>query len=130
MLKKGSKLYSIFTGTCPNCQEESMYTHSNPYNLPKLFEMHDHCSKCTTRYKIEPSFFFGAMYISYMLGVAMSVAIFIISYVFIGTTLKTSFILIMGAMILGMPILIRLSRNIWINLYIKYGENKFVKSNG
>ena len=25
MLKKGSKLYSILTGTCPKCQNESMY---------------------------------------------------------------------------------------------------------
>lgn len=129
MLKKGSKLYSIFTGTCPNCQEESMYTHANPYNLTKLFKMHDHCSQCTTKYKIEPSFFFGAMYISYMLGVAISVAVFIISYVFIGTSLKTSFILIMIAMVFGMPIYIRLSRNIWINLYINFGENKYVKKN-
>ena len=31
MLKKGSKLNSILTGSCPKCQEESMYVDKNPY---------------------------------------------------------------------------------------------------
>jgi hypothetical protein len=30
MLKKGNKLYSILTGSCPKCHEESMYMNKNP----------------------------------------------------------------------------------------------------
>ncbi len=57
MLKKGSKLYSILTGTCPKCQNESMYVDKNPYNLSRIFQMHERCSHCEQKYKIEPSFF-------------------------------------------------------------------------
>ncbi|WP_417368679.1 DUF983 domain-containing protein [Flavobacterium beibuense] len=123
MLKKGSKLYSILTGTCPRCQEESMYIDKNPYNLSKVYKMHENCSLCGLHYKIEPSFFYGAMYVSYAVGVAFSVAAFIISYVFFNSSLKTAFIAIVTTLIALMPVSMRVSRNIWINFFISYDKN-------
>tara|TARA_R110000868_G_scaffold82265_1_gene232354 strand:- start:5206 stop:5598 length:393 start_codon:yes stop_codon:yes gene_type:complete len=123
MLKKGTKLYSILTGTCPKCHEESMYKVKNPYNLSQIFKMHERCSHCNTKYKIEPSFFYGAMYVSYGVGIAFAVAAFIISFLIIGTSLKTSFIAIIGTLVLFMPIIMRGSRNIWINIFISYDPN-------
>lgn len=123
MFKKGSKLYSIFTGTCPKCHEESMYEDKNPYHLSKVYKMHETCSHCNTRYKIEPSFFYGAMYVSYALGIAFGVAAFIISYVFLSTTLKTAFISISATLVVLMPVIMRLSRNIWINFFINYDKD-------
>ena len=45
MLKKGSKLNSILTGSCPKCHEESMYFDQNPYNLKIIYKMQywQHC---------------------------------------------------------------------------------------
>lgn len=123
MLKKGSKLNSILTGSCPKCQEESMYLDNNPYNMGAIFKMHETCSHCGTRYKIEPSFFYGAMYVSYGLGIAFGVAAFIISNLFIGTNLKTAFIAIIATLVFFMPVIMRLSRNIWINIFIHYDKN-------
>jgi len=117
---KGTKLYSIITGTCPVCQEESMYKEANPYKLTRIFDMHERCSHCGTKYKIEPSFFFGAMYVSYGLGVAVSVAAFIITYFFFGGGLMATFIAITITLVVLMPLLIRISRNIWINLFLNY----------
>lgn len=120
MLKKGSKLYSILTGSCPKCHEESMYANNNPYRLSQIFKMHERCSNCRTKYKIEPSFFYGAMYVSYGVGIAFAVAAFVISFLIIGTSLTSAFIAIVATMIVFMPVIIRLSRNIWINFFIKY----------
>nr|WP_321416085.1 DUF983 domain-containing protein [uncultured Allomuricauda sp.] len=120
MLKKGTKMYSILTGNCPRCQEESMYEKSNPYVLSKIFSMNERCSHCGLRYKIEPSFFYGAMYVSYAVGIAFAVAAFVISFLFLGTSLPTTFIAIVGTLVVFMPIIIRLSRNIWINIFVKY----------
>lgn len=122
-LLKGTKLYSIFTGTCPVCQEESMYKESNPYKLSRVFQMHERCSNCGTKYKIEPSFFYGAMYVSYAVGIAFSVAAFIIAYVFLNATLLGSFLAITGTLIVFMPVIMRLSRNIWINFFFSYKKN-------
>ncbi|RDY59330.1 DUF983 domain-containing protein [Flagellimonas nanhaiensis] len=120
MLKKGTKLYSILTGSCPKCHEESMYVNTNPYALPQLFKMHERCSNCGTKYKIEPSFFYGSMYVSYAVGIAFAVAAFVISFLFVGTSLVNTFIAIVATLIVFMPVIIRLSRNIWINFFIKY----------
>ena len=64
MLKKGSKLNSILTGTCPKCQNESMYKVKNPLNLSKVLDMNEKCSYCNLKYQIEPSFFYGAIIVT------------------------------------------------------------------
>src|SRR5690554_257281 len=121
---KGTKLYSIFTGTCPVCHHESMYKEKNPYKLGKVFDMHERCGHCHTKYKIEPSFFYGAMYVSYAVGIAFATAAFIVSFFFFGTGITTSFIAIIGTLIVFMPIIMRLSRNIWINIFMNYDKEK------
>lgn len=123
MLKKGSKLNSILTGSCPKCQEESMYLEKNPYKMGKVFEMHELCSHCGTRYKMEPSFFYGAMYVSYAVSIAFAVATFIISNVFIGLGLLHSFVAIVVTLIVTFPVILRLSRNIWINMFVHYDKH-------
>lgn len=125
---KGHKLYSILTGTCPVCHEESMYREKNPYILDRIFKMHDRCSQCGTKYKIEPSFFYGAMYVSYAVGVAFAIAAFIITHIFFGGGLLLSFWAIIGTLVVFMPVIMRISRNIWINFFLHYNKEKATKA--
>ena len=120
---KGTKVYSIFTGACPKCHQESMYKTKNPYVLSDVLKINDKCSHCNTRYRLEPSFFYGSMYVSYGVGIAFAVAAFVISYLFLETSLLTAFISIVVTMIVFGPIIMRLSRNIWINLFMSYDKN-------
>ena len=122
MFKKGSKVYSIFTGTCPKCQEESMYTNKNPYVLTETLSMHENCSNCGTKYKIEPSFFYGAMYVSYAVGIAFAVAAYVISSFVFDASLNGIFIAIIATLIGFMPVIMRISRNIWINIFMSYDK--------
>jgi hypothetical protein len=122
MFKKGSKLYGIFTGVCPKCHNESMYKNKNPYVLTEVFQMHERCSHCHTKYQIEPSFFYGSMYVSYGVGIAFATAAWIISYVFLGSSKQTGFWAIVGTLIVFMPYIMRLSRNIWINIFLSYDK--------
>ncbi len=121
---KGTKIYSIFTGSCPVCQQESMYMESNPYKLSQTLKMHERCSHCDTKYKIEPSFFYGAMYVSYPVGIAFAVAAFVISYLLLKLNLVITFLIIAATMIICLPIILRLSRNIWINFFMHYNKEK------
>ncbi|WP_394750247.1 DUF983 domain-containing protein [Spongiimicrobium salis] len=123
MLKKGNKLYSILTGSCPKCHQESMYEDKNPYHLSNLFKMKERCSNCGIKYKMEPSFFYGAMYVSYPVGIAFAVAAFVISFLLLHASLITTFIVIVLTMIIFLPVIIRLSRNIWINFFFKYDSD-------
>ncbi|MDN3665801.1 DUF983 domain-containing protein [Algibacter miyuki] len=126
MFKKGSKLYSIFTGSCPKCHGESMYKNSNPYALSETLSMHENCSCCNTKYKIEPSFFYGAMYVSYGVGIAFAVAAYVISSLIFNASLNGIFISIIVTLVAFMPVIMRVSRNIWINLFMSY-DKKLVK---
>lgn len=120
MLKKGSKLNSILTGSCPKCQNESMYSDKNPLHLTKVLKMNDHCSHCGLKYQIEPSFFYGAMYVSYGLNVAVGIAAFIVSFVFFGASIEQSFLAIVITLIVLFPFVLRLSRNLYINMFVSY----------
>ena len=120
MLKKGSKLNSILTGSCPKCQNESMYLDKNMLHLTKILKMNENCSHCGLKYQIEPSFFYGAMYVSYGLNVAIGIAAFIITSVIFKMELKWAFISIIANMVILFPIVMRLSRSIYINMFVSY----------
>ena len=122
MLKKGSKLYSILTGTCPQCQKESMYVDSNLLHLRNLLTMNERCSHCGLKFQIEPSFFYGAMYVSYGLNVAIGILTFIIVFQF-DRSMITSFFSILITLLLAFPVVMRLSRNIYINMFVSYNPN-------
>lgn len=126
MLKKGSKLNSILTGTCPRCQNESMYLDKNPLHFSKILKMNEKCSHCGLKYQIEPSFFYGAMYVSYGLNVALGVAAFVISYLIFNSSIKIAFIAIVVSNIVLFPFVLRWSRNIYINMFVSF-DKKFKK---
>lgn len=126
MLRKGTKLYSIFKNKCPRCNEGDFFKYKASFNLKKITSLHDNCSNCDLKYMMEPSFFFGAMYVNYALAVALFVAVFIICKVFIGFTILQSFISIIIVSLLLTPFTLRLSRIIWINIFVSFNK-KFVK---
>lgn len=121
---KGSKLYSVLAGKCPVCQQGDLYLAKNPYRISETLKMHERCSNCNTKYKIEPSFFYGAMYVSYAVGVAFAVAAFVLSWLLFGLEKWVAFVSIVVTLVIFLPIILRLSRNIWINLFFKYDPSK------
>ena len=129
MLKKGTKLYSILTGTCPKCQPDHMYVNKNPYILRDTMKMHDHCRQCGTKYKMEPNFFFGAMYVSYGVAVFIGLLIFLGTSLVFRSTMKTAFLTIFIGLIVLMPWITRVSRNIYINMFMHYDKNAVKNSN-
>lgn len=123
MFGKGSKIYAMVVGCCPKCHEESMYLDANPFNIMKIYAMHVKCSHCKLVYQIEPSFFFGAMFVSYGLGVLIGIITFLLSYLVFQANLKTAFISIVVALILSNTLIMRWSRNIWINFFVHFDKN-------
>jgi ribosomal protein S27AE len=120
MFKKGSKLYSILYNKCPKCHEGNFMAEKNIFKLNKAFKMHDTCSNCGLKYTIEPSFFYGAMYVNYALTVGVGVITFAICSLFFNLNFIQTFIPIIGMLILTAPITIRLSRIIWINIFVHF----------
>ncbi|WP_417600049.1 DUF983 domain-containing protein [Owenweeksia hongkongensis] len=124
ILPKGSKLYSIFKYKCPRCHQGDVFKSKSSYNLPKMFDMHEQCSNCELRYEFEPGFFYGAMYVSYGLTVALGVATYVLMQMFFEASVAQIILVLVGVLIIGSPLVLRLSRIIWMNLFIKYEPEK------
>jgi len=122
MFKKGNKAFSIVKGKCPRCHEGDFFKYSFTINPSKITQIHKNCSHCDLKYMLEPSFFYGAMYVSYAITVALCVITFIISKVFLSLPLLTSFGTVLAVLILLAPVNLRLSRILWIHMFVSFDE--------
>ena len=120
MLKKGTKIYSVLRGKCPRCHESGFFKYSFTMNLFRVNKIKKTCSYCDLKYMIEPAFYFGALYVSYGITVALCIVTFVISKLILNVALLTSFVTIFVVLILFIPVNLRLSRIIWINLFVSY----------
>ena len=120
MLKKGSKIYSILRGKCPRCHEGGFFKYAFTMNIFKVNKIQKKCSKCDLKYMIEPAFYFGALYVSYGITVAICIVTFITSKIIFDLALLSSFIAVFIVLILCIPLNLRLSRILWINMFINY----------
>ncbi|MEM7186013.1 MAG: DUF983 domain-containing protein [Bacteroidota bacterium] len=123
-LLKGTKVYSIFTGTCPVCHTGKMYQNRNAYKTSETLKMHERCPHCNTKFKIEPSFFYGAMYVSYPVGLIFAGISFAITFLWLDLGKLVTLGVIAVLMVLLLPVILRLSRNIWINFFFKFDKSK------
>ena len=122
-MKKGSKLYSIATMTCPQCHESHMMV-ANPYRFSTMGEVKDKCEVCGLDLKPEPGFYYGAMYVSYALGVAVFVTIWAsCNWFFDNVGVWTQISLVLIALIGLGPYLYALSKVIWANFFFSYKAN-------
>jgi len=63
------------------------------------------------------------MYVSYAVGIAFGVAAYVIVGLIFNATLNEIFIAIIATLVAFIPIISRLSRNIWINIFMSYDKN-------
>lgn len=87
--------------------------------------MPKNCTVCGQPTEKEPGFYYGTGYVSYALGVAISVTTFVAWFVLIGMSVHDNrffYWLIANGVILVLiqPWLMRLSRSIWISWFVKY----------
>ena len=125
MLKKGTKLFSILKMRCPKCNKGRFYE-SHPYNLKKIGEVKKECNNCNLKYDMEPGFFQGSYYVSYGLGVALFVAIFVLKMLILPNLAYLSTLILMVVLLLILaPLLFALSKIIWINLFVHFDSTYF-----
>ena len=121
---KGSKFYSIFKKKCPRCQEGDFFI-SHPYDIKHAGDIHERCSKCDLKYEKEPGFYQGAMYVSYALGVALFVTLWVSFNLFFPTlTTGVQVTIVAVTSIVLTPFMYAQSKIIWANLFISYEDPK------
>lgn len=89
-----------------------------------MFDMHENCPHCGLRYQIEPSFFYGAMYVSYAYTVAIFVATYLVMSAIYDPSVLDVVIALAIILVLGAPLIFRISRITWLNIFVKYEPEK------
>ena len=113
-------LYSMIMNKCSRCHKGDMFEDKNPYNLSNMFKMHKTCSNCGLKYEKEPSFFYGALYVSYAISSGWFIIWFALqSYVLNWDTMRFA-LFVMGFIVVVAPLTFRWSRIIWLNFFYKY----------
>lgn len=105
-----------------------MFANPNPWALKETMKMNTVCPVCGQPLNIEVGFYYGSSYVSYALSVAISVATLIAWYVLIGfSTQDNRFFYWMGInavlLIVLQPLLMRMSRAIWLAFFVRYDEH-------
>ena len=108
-----------------------MFKNSNPYKKIKLsyiLDMHETCPVCTQKFDLEPGFWYGTGYISYLLVVLFSAITFIAWWIIIGISTDDNrvlyWLLFNGiTVVILQPWLMRFSRVVYLNFFVKYNEN-------
>ena len=109
---------------CPNCHEGDMFVSKNPYEFGKMTVMYEHCPKCGLKYEKEVGFYYGAMYVSYALGVALFVTCWVSFNLFFpraSTGLQITTISLIS--LAAGPYFYALSKIIWANFFFGYDKD-------
>lgn len=118
-IKKGTKLYSILKLKCPRCHEGNLFNVSNAWNLKKMLDMPNRCPVCRQDFKIELGFYSGALWASYPIVVLMD--LLLLSPLFFYPEYLVLNIIVMAVVsLLLQPLIMRLGRAIWINIFVNY----------
>jgi hypothetical protein len=98
-----------------------------------MLKMPDKCSECGQKMELEVGFYYGTGYVSYGLTLALMAASFILYAIIFGLSYKDNSIFYalgvgVTAAIVLQPWLMRLSRVLYLYMFVKYGKGSMVKS--
>ena len=120
MISKGKKLYSILKIKCPQCHEGA-FLERKVYDFSAFTKVRKSCPNCELNYHVEPSFYYGSMYVAYALGVAIMVAMVILNFLlFEAFSFLRTFGMVVVAVIVSSPLMNALAKIIWANFFFHY----------
>jgi uncharacterized protein (DUF983 family) len=121
IITRGTRLYSMVYHKCPRCHEGDLFL-GRAYSKD-LMSMPEKCPHCGLRYEQEPSFFSGAMYVSYALQVALFTSVYVALRVLFDPPTEAYIITTIIAAIALFPVTLRMSRAIYINFFVRYRQD-------
>lgn len=111
-----SKFQAVIQKKCPSCREGDIFKHSAlSFNFNKI---NYRCKTCEANLEPETGFYYGAMYISYGINVALMFMMLVITHVLIKPSDTVTYIILaIIPMVLFLPFTFRFSRSIYLHLF-------------
>ena len=110
---------------CPRCREGKLFQNPVSISFNKNMLMNKNCPVCGQPTEIEVGFYYGTSYVSYALGVGLSMLSLLVWWLTIGLSTEDNrffwWIGVNAVLLLGLqPWLMRVSRSLWISWFVKY----------
>jgi uncharacterized protein (DUF983 family) len=102
----------LWQGKCPRCGEGAVFKH--PLLSLHFAQMNDTCPNCHATFQPEPGFYFGAMFVSYAITVALMVACSTVLWLFFDANTNTYIITFILVTLVFSPASYRWSRLLWL----------------
>lgn len=130
-MKHRSKFASIVTHKCPRCHTGDLFE-TKITSFQKLFHMPPSCTKCGQIYYPEPGFYYGAMFISYIITAFYCLGFIGIALFLFHLSVNTAFIWLFASLVIFYVWFYRTARSLWIHINVKYDPDALTKakSNG
>ncbi len=113
-----NKFLSIWKYMCPRCRQGKLFT--EPFEIGNPLSMPHSCSVCEQKFEPEPGFYYGAMFISYILTSSLLLPIALFCVFYLGWSANGAMVLIIALGATMFLWVMRYSRSLWIHIMVKY----------
>lgn len=114
-----SLIKSVLKMHCPRCRKGKLF-YTTIFEFKRITDMPKNCSVCNQKFMPEPGFYYGAMFISYIMTAFIFLGFIAICMFGFGLDVNTSFILLAVLIAIGFIWFFRISRSIWIHINVPY----------
>lgn len=124
-MRKRSVLYAILNHKCPRCRKGDIFVYNLTRKPSGFIKTNKACPHCGLLYEREPGFFFGAMYVSYALTMAILLGVAFILFNFFNDPEAWIYVAsVFVAVVVLLPVVFRYSRTLYLYGFggVKYDE--------
>ncbi|MFC4872946.1 DUF983 domain-containing protein [Negadavirga shengliensis] len=113
-MEQTSLTRAMVAAKCPKCRIGDMFP-VPVYSFRKLTQVHFTCPHCEANLNPEPDFYYGAMYISYALSVALFITVMVVLNTFFNDPdIMVYIVAVVVLNILFLPFMLRYSKVIYL----------------
>lgn len=120
-----SYLVTVFSCRCPRCREGKLFKYPQTFRFRRNMQMYDQCPVCGQPVDIEVGFYYGTGYVSYVIGILITIITFLLWLLTIGFSFSDHrflyWISFNSILLIALqPWLMRFSRVLWLSWFVKY----------
>ncbi|MBD3627203.1 DUF983 domain-containing protein [Cyclobacterium sp.] len=114
MKKEASLTTAILKGKCPRCRKGNVFP-VPLMSFKKLTAVNQTCPNCGVELVPEPDFYYGAMYISYALSVALFITVMVVlNFLFNDPELMVYIVSVLFFNLILLPLMLRISKVLYL----------------
>lgn len=120
-------LGTIWRHKCPKCREGRLFD-TGSFSFRKPFVMRGGCEQCGQTYYPEPGFYYGAMFMSYIITSFFSLGLVGFCIIVLDWSVNGSFVFLLIVIGVLYVWFYRTARSVWLSMNVKYDPEAIEKA--